>query len=88
MSKQHKWKCLICEKPVDIINEGDDNRGLWPNINGGTMDIGFGYGSDFDDMNNDIYHQAVIHDECYKKKLSLIRHVTKQKPEKWVETKP
>jgi len=51
---------------------------MWPNIEGGTIAIDFGYGSRFDDMNGFMghtEHQTCICDDCYEQKKHLIRAV-------------
>ncbi len=63
-------KCIICEKDLPPI---DDN--MSENIEGGTMDIDFGYGSQYDTNNsccgNAVYFHIAICDQCFKKKKHL-----------------
>lgn len=63
-------KCIVCEK--DLLPFDDD---MPKNIEGGTMDIDFGYGSDHDTGNgcNDNYFvfDAAICDGCFEKKKHL-----------------
>ena len=63
-------KCIVCEK--DLPPFDDD---MPENIEGGTMDIDFGYGSDYDTGNGfsgrSFYFSAVICDECFSNKKHL-----------------
>ena len=62
--------CIICEK--DLPPFDDD---MPENVGGGTMDIDFGYGSNYDTGNGfsgRSYHFSVaICDECFEKKKHL-----------------
>lgn len=84
-----KWKCLICEKEVELLYEETEEyfkKGLFPNIKGGTICINFGYGSDFDQMANfqkDMEWQTCICDECFENKKSLCRLVKITKKTEW-----
>ena len=79
MSNEWNWPCLICGKPVEIDNPGDDDMGLLPNVVGGTINIDFGYPSRFDDLNipsrEHVTRQAAICDDCFDKKKDLTRRV-------------
>lgn len=83
------WKCLVCEKdltPTATYPVGDDQACL-PNLEGGTIDIDFGYGGRFDDLNgiqqDRIQHQACICDDCYETKKGLTRPVITTHTRKW-----
>lgn len=82
-----QWRCLICEKPVYVDIEGDDDKGIWPAIEGGTITISFGWCSRFDDMNGlegeSVEHQACICDDCYAKKMHLTRPVVHSIEQCW-----
>lgn len=76
------WKCIVCAKeiPFDPNGPGDDDQGLFPNLEGGTLDIHFGYGSKFDQLEDMMSHhdyriQGAICDECFKTKCCLTRKV-------------
>ncbi|KKM98986.1 hypothetical protein LCGC14_1152360 [marine sediment metagenome] len=81
------WKCIVCEKDLtpDMDYPGDDERACLPNLEGGTINIDFGYGSRFDDVNLDkrIQHQASICDDCYEKKIKLTRPVSVSHVMRW-----
>ena len=83
------WKCIVCEKDLTATAgyEGQDDRACLPNLEGGTIDIDFGHGSRFDDLNgiqqSRIRHQACICDDCYEKKIKLTRPVMAQDIRKW-----
>ena len=83
------WKCLVCEKDLSSTAdfEGDDDQACLPNIEGGTVEIHFGYGSCFDDLNgiqqDRIRHQAFICDDCYEAKMHLTRPVIIIYKRKW-----
>ena len=74
-----RWHCIVCEKIMIPEHEGGLDPACWPNIEGGTMAIDFGYGSKYDDNNG--YQgccfewQSCICDECFDKKKHLCRHV-------------
>lgn len=82
-------KCLVCEEEVEPTGKCKDDylENHHPNIYGGTIDIDFGYGSKFDDMNGyqgrSIVHQAIICDDCYEKKQHLTRPIVKHHHVKW-----
>lgn len=82
------WKCLVCEKDLtpDVDYSGDD-RACLPNLEGGTIDMDFGYGSRFDDFNgiqqDRIQHQACICDNCYEAKMGLTRPVIATHTRRW-----
>lgn len=81
------WRCLICEKEVRIDHPGDDSRAAWPNLEGGSIEIDFGYGSRFDDENfhppPHVTHQACVCDDCYEAKKHLTRAVVKKTTSRW-----
>lgn len=81
------WKCLVCEKDLGATADypGDDDQACLPNIEGGTIDIDFGFHSRFDDVNLDvrIQHQACICDDCYETKRELTRPVIVKHKRKW-----
>jgi len=80
------WRCLVCEKEVETVHPGDDSRATRPNLAGGSIDIGFGYGSRFDDMNFHgpyVTHQACVCDDCYEAKRHLTRAVVKKTTSRW-----
>lgn len=81
------WKCLVCEKNLTSSAGyiGDDSQACFPNIEGGTINIDFGYGSRFDDVNLDarVQHQACICDDCYEKKMGLTRPVITTLAKNW-----
>ncbi len=63
-------KCIVCEKDLPPF----DND-MPENIEGGTMDIDFGYGSKYDTNNsccgNEFYFHVAICDGCFEKKKHL-----------------
>jgi len=80
------WRCIVCEKEVGIDHPGDDSIARWPNLEGGTVEIDFGYSSRFDDMNfcgPYVTHQACVCDDCYEIKRHLTRAVTKKTTSQW-----
>lgn len=86
INKKWKWQCLVCEKEIeyDPNGPGNDNEGLLPNLEGGTIEIHFGYGSKFDQLKDmlsrrDIRTQGAVCDECFEKKQSLTRKVEVRK---------
>lgn len=84
------WKCIVCEKDLTATagyTEDDDNACL-PMLEGGTININFGYGSRFDDLSgleqDNIQHQACICDDCYEKKMHLTRPVIIKHTRRWI----
>lgn len=84
------WKCLVCEKDLttDADYPGDDDKACLPNVEGGTININFGYGSRFDDCNGiirleEVQHQACICDDCYEAKMGLTRPVITTRTRGW-----
>lgn len=72
-----KWRCIVCEKdlPLDIILH---EKTVLPNIEGGTMQINFGWPSSHDQLESlnrgvEERYIACICDSCFDKK----RHLTK-----------
>ncbi len=63
-------KCIVCEKDLPPIDEK-----MPKNIEGGTMDIDFGYGSGHDTGNGcsgrSFYFSAAICDQCFGNKKHL-----------------
>lgn len=80
------WKCIICERPVDIVGDGSDDEGRWPMIRGGTIQLDFGFGSTYDLMNNNEMYQSCVCDECAGKKHDLLRriHIVRGQ-DKWIQ---
>ena len=84
------WKCIVCEKDLtkNVCYSGDDNKASLPSLEGGTININFGYGSRFDDCNGIIrpevvQHQACICDDCYEAKMKLTRPVITTQKREW-----
>ena len=85
----YRWHCLICEKEMQIASgdhPGSLNPATWPNIEGGTFSLDFGWPSKHDDLN---FHdskewQGCICDECFPTQKHLMRHVrVKKLGSKW-----
>lgn len=85
--QQPEWRfhCIVCEQEIPICYEGSDApRASWPNIDGGTINIDFGFGSEFDTgLRSDIRCQAAICDGCVKKKKDLVRWVRAKTTTEW-----
>ena len=86
----YKWHCVICEKEMKIDNPGSLDPATWPNIEGGTFSISFGWPSSYDDMdfcdcyNNHKEWQGCICDEYFEVKKHLMRRVKETRLEnKW-----
>jgi len=86
------WKCICCEKeiPFDTGSPGDDHEGLLPCLEGGTLDIHFGWFSKFDQLEDMMSHgeyiiQGAICDDCFEKKNRLTRKVELRKNTRFVE---
>lgn len=65
-----KLICLVCDKELrDLFPEPVRDHFIWPTIDGGGhVEISFGYGSRYDDINNTANsHLALICDDCYEK---------------------
>ena len=82
------WRCICCEKPVEIVSPGDDERGWWPDVVGGTLNVHFGYGSQYDDVAamtgcRHLDRQAMICDDCYKAKRHMVRIVEVRRARRW-----
>lgn len=84
------WKCIVCEKDLtqNTCYSGDDDQASWPNLEGGTINMNFGFGSRFDDCNGIIrpgrvQHQACICDDCYEAKMGLTRPVITTQKREW-----
>lgn len=82
-NKRFKWQCICCEKEIPVHPDGqfgDDNSGLFPSLEGGTIEISFGFGSKFDQIRDlmsprDIRIQSAICDKCFETKKDLTRKV-------------
>lgn len=81
------WICIICEQEVEIIREGKLHPACWPNINGGTIRLDFGYGSRFDQCDgmsgSKTEYQGCICDDCFEQKKDLCRQVEITTETKW-----
>lgn len=82
MKKIYDWKCLVCEKSVEVVFDGNDDRGILPCLVGGTLSIDCAYGSQFDMLThparmagNVVETQGCICDDCFGKKQHLLRQV-------------
>ena len=71
------WKCIVCEQDMEILFDGNDEKACWPNIDGGTIQIGFGYGSVNDNISLDqnTEWQTCICDTCFAAKKHLCRNI-------------
>lgn len=81
MEDNYEWHCILCEKAMKI-GEHDHHgclaEALWPNIEGGTFAMDFGWPSKYDDQNfnnNTREWQGCICDDCFEEKKHLMRHV-------------
>lgn len=85
------WICLVCEKSVEVDPQatGSLKPACCPCVEGGTININFGWFSRFDDLNGiagrHVIHQAVICDDCYEKKQHLTRPVVARDTTEWKE---
>lgn len=86
-----KWHCICCEKeiPFDPGAPGDDHEGLLPCLEGGTLDIHFGWFSKFDQLEDmmsqeDIRIQGAICDDCFKDRESLTRRVEVRETRRYI----
>lgn len=80
-----EWKCLCCGKDLPIEkNCISDNKELFPNIEGGTMRIDFGYPSKHDLMDSGEEFVACICDACFEEKHSLTKKIRIEKPTKYI----
>ena len=72
---------------MEVIHEGNDARGIYPNIDGATIELDFGYGSEFDDCRCKDIHQSAICDECYRAHRDRVRTVAVRHcpPPTWTE---
>lgn len=75
MENEFTWKCIVCEKEVEIIYEEQQDLGILPNMEGGTIEFDFGYGSRFDTLNEPHRIQGCICDNCFVNKKHLTRKV-------------
>jgi len=75
-----KWKCMICGKMLKpAFDEQNVEEHLPALIDGGTVQIDFGYGSKHDALTKPGVWQAAIHDECFDKCKHLFRRVLVQR---------
>lgn len=86
------WLCLCCEKeiPFDPNGPGNDEEGILPNLEGGTLEIHFGFGSKFDQLEDMLSHrdyriQSSICDSCFQKKQHLTRKVEVRNTKRYVQ---
>jgi hypothetical protein len=92
-NKKWKWICICCEKEVPIYIDGypgNDEEGISPNLEGGTVEIHFGFGSKFDQIEDmmsrrDIRIQACVCDKCFTKKINLTRKIEVRKTRKYIQ---
>ena len=82
----HELPCLICGKQVGLIYKGQDDPAIYPGMVGGTVDINFGYGSIYDEMNGPRIHQALICDNCFLTVRDRTRTVIATRYVKWEKT--
>lgn len=78
--------CLICNKQLkELYPSTDDN--VLPTIDGGHVEITFGYGSIHDDITGTVCHLALICDECFDnaKKNKLVKSFIKTREIKMEE---
>lgn len=79
------WRCICCEKEIPLVFPEDTNLnndwcGSLPNMEGGTIEIHFGYGSEFDMLpdhmfGRDVRIQSAICDSCFEVKKHLTRKI-------------
>ena len=87
--KEWKFRCIVCEQEIPNCHEGSDDPASWPNIDGGTINIDFGFGSEFDTgLNSHIRCQTAICDGCMKKKKHIVRWVAANTTTKWEVVDP
>jgi hypothetical protein len=92
INKKWKWICICCEKEIPIYTDGyagNDEEGVLPNLEGGTIEIHFGFGSKFDQLEDmlsrqDYRIQGSICDSCFQEKQNLTRKVEVRKIIKYV----
>lgn len=90
--KKWKWICICCGKEIPIYADGcagNDEEGILPNLEGGTLEIHFGFGSKFDQIEDMVRHrncriQGAICDWCFQEKQSLTRKVEVRKSVRFV----
>ena len=80
-----EWKCLICERELPTVYEGDDSTATFPNIVGLSIEASAGYGSQFDLNENEGSHvfQSAICDSCFESKQKLFRLVQLERKSSW-----
>jgi len=86
-----KWRCICCEKIIELYPDehGCDEDGILPCLEGGILEIHFGFGSQFDQIEDMLGHidyriQGSICDKCFKKKQCLTRKVMVIETRKYV----
>lgn len=70
MEDKIQLQCLICEKKLERIKGMDCPNGC------GEIQVTFGYGSRFDQLNNPLRADLIIThicDDCFKKKYHLFK---------------
>lgn len=77
------WRCLVCGKEMVIEYPGDDSRATWPNVNGATATLHFGYGSEHDQLLDRTEFQACVCDSCYAQHRDRVRPVETIRYAKW-----
>ena len=80
-----EWKCIVCGENMEVLDEGDDSKGILPNLDGGTVEIGFGWGSALDCHMIPGVWQSAIHDNCFETVRSRCRHVLVHKNKQFEE---
>ena len=87
------WFCIICSKPLPnhCLDENDDfdNSGVFPNVEGGTFRLHFGYGSRNDQLESMLNHRqeeyiGCICDNCFDDKRSLMKLVIVKESKKFI----
>lgn len=68
--------------------QGENDVGIWPIIAGGTIEINFGYGSEFDILGHkeaDRYNTIHAHicDNCFKRKRHLTQNIKIERIVSW-----
>ena len=82
-----KWMCIVCEKELEVLSAPSppiNEKATFPNIEGGTIEIHFGFGSIYDGINS-VKHHSCICDNCWGKKKHLTRAVEEEKRIIWKE---
>jgi hypothetical protein len=89
VDKMFPTKCIVCEQEVETDPDapGDDEKGVFPCIGGGTIEIDFGYFSRFDQCCREEVIQGIICDNCFESRQHLTRTVEVLETRKFVEPK-